>query len=242
MHKLKKLQGIYMKGEITKQQYEAELAKLLEDDYIDQGEHDDAKNYNPDDDKPIYTQADVDSFIAKKATSVIRKALKDAGIEVEGTNKDLLPKVVELVKAGQSKDGTATDEDLQKLQTYEKQVPTLQAQLRELQISNAVMEAAGKYNPHNMKQLVRALKSDYADLLEVDDESGELDSVTVDKALKKVRDAEPNLFKEVEGGDEGNKGGQGGRGPRGGSAGSGTNDDLAAKKLKGLELMGYGKK
>lgn len=246
MHKLKKLQDRYKKGELTKAQYLAEIKALLTDEYIDQEEHDEAVSFDPEEGKPIYTQADVDSFIAKKAISMVRKALKDAGVEVEGNNKELLPKLVELAKTGQAGEGKATDKDLERLKALEAKVPGLETKVKDLTITNAVMATAAKYNPYNPAQVVRALKLDYMDLVEVDEETGEIDTKTVEKALKRIKDAEPNLFKEVDGGEDGEEGDEsnqsgGFRSKTPGGAGGGMSAKdkaYAANKAKALEMLG----
>lgn len=247
MHKLKKLQERYKKGELTKAQYQEEVKKLLEGEYIDQEENDEALNFDPEADKPIYTQADVDGFIVKKATAMVRKALKDAGVEVDAANKDLMAKVVELAKTGQAGDGKATDKDLEKLKALEAKLPGLEGKVKDLTITNAVLATAGKLNPINPSQVVRALRMDYMDLVEIDDETGEVDTKTVEKALKRIKDAEPNLFKTVDGGegDEGDddNGGAGegfkSKAPGGsGTGGSKKDKDYAAKKAKALEMLG----
>ena len=93
MGKLRKLQERYLKGELTKAQYEAECKKLLDDEILDQDAYDDALDYDPDYERPKYSQADVDSTVAKKAVKMVRKALKDAGVTVEADDKTLLSKV-----------------------------------------------------------------------------------------------------------------------------------------------------
>jgi len=97
MGKLRKLQERYLKGELTKAQYEAECKKLLDDEILDQDAYDDALDYDPDYERPKYSQADVDSTVAKKAVKMVRKALKDAGVTVEADDKTLLSKVAETV-------------------------------------------------------------------------------------------------------------------------------------------------
>lgn len=105
MGKLRKLQERYLKGELTKAQYEAECKKLLDDEILDQDAYDDALDYDPDYERPKYSQADVDSTVAKKAVKMVRKALKDAGVTVEADDKTLLSKVAETIKNGSSGKG-----------------------------------------------------------------------------------------------------------------------------------------
>lgn len=87
MGKLRKLQERYLKGELTKAQYEAECKKLLDDEILDQDAYDDALDYDPDYERPKYSQADVDSTVAKKAVKMVRKALKDAGVKLTGRSE-----------------------------------------------------------------------------------------------------------------------------------------------------------
>jgi len=244
MHKLKKLQEQYKAGTLTKAAYLEAVKALLTDDYIDQEEHDEATGFNPEDGKAIYTQADVDSFIAKKAVSMVRKALKDKGIDVEGANKDILGMVADLAKAGQAGDGgKATDKDLERLKALEAKLPGLEAKVKDLTISNAVIVTAGKHNPYNAAQVVRALRLDYMDLVEIDDETGAVDTKSVERAIARIKAAEPNLFKAVkddedEDDDLSNQGaGFTGKTP-GGSNHTGKEKEFDVKKAKALEMLG----
>ena len=82
MGKLRKLQEQYLKGEITKAEYEAKVKELLKDEILDQEQVDEALEYDPEHEKPQYSQADVDAMITTKAVRMVRKALKDAGVEI----------------------------------------------------------------------------------------------------------------------------------------------------------------
>ena len=165
MGKLRKLQERYLKGELTKAQYEAECKKLLDDEILDQDAYDDALDYDPDYERPKYSQADVDSTVAKKAVKMVRKALKDAGVTVEADDKTLLSKVAETIKNGSSGkgdgeggSGSSIDEtELSDLKTKAAKVDDLTAQCKKLLIENAVLKEAGKYNPVNPAQVVRAI-------------------------------------------------------------------------------------
>ena len=186
MKRIRTLQEQLKTGKITKEQYNAELKKLLDDEFIDQEEHDEAAAFDPEGDKPIFTQADVDRIVVVKATKLVRKALKDAGIEVDASNNDLLTKVAELVKQGQASDGKATDADLTKLKQLEGKLPGLEAKVKDLVVENAVLKGlGGKLKAVNPVQVVRALKLDYMDLVELDDESGEVTTKSVETALKR---------------------------------------------------------
>lgn len=245
MKRIRTLQEQLKKGEITKEAYAAELKKLLDDEFIDQEEHDDAAAFDPEEDKAIFTQADVDRMVVVKATKMVRKALKDAGVEVDAANKDLLPKVAELAKAGQATDGKATDADLTKLKQLEGKVPGLETKVKDLVVENAVLKGlGGKLKAVNPVQVVRALRLDYMDLVEIDDENGELDTKSIETALKRIAAAEPNLFHAEEGGDDnggsGDNGGQGGfkgKGPGGGTGGSGKEKDLEKKKAEAKAML-----
>lgn len=241
MKKLKALQEQYKKGEITKAQYEAAVAKLLEDEYIDEEQQEEALEYDPKGDEAIFTQADVDRMVVAKAVKMVRKALKDAGVEVEADNKGLLTKVAELVKAGTGSEGKATDADLTKLKQLESKTPQLESKVKDLAIENAVLKAAGKYNPVNAIQVVRALKLDYMDQVEYDEHEGRVDTKSVETVLKQINKAEPNLFKQADGeGDEGGQSGQGsvkGKGPGGGAGGSGGKKDDEKKLAEALAML-----
>lgn len=148
MGKLRKLQERYLKGELTKAQYEAECKKLLDDEILDQDAYDDALDYDPDYERPKYSQADVDSTVAKKAVKMVRKALKDAGVTVEADDKTLLSKVAETIKNGSSGkgdgeggSGSSIDEtELSNLKTKAAKVDDLTAQCKKLLIENAVLK------------------------------------------------------------------------------------------------------
>lgn len=252
MGKLRKLQERYLKGELTKAQYEAECKKLLEDEVLDQDAYDDALEYDPDYERPKYSQADVDSTVAKKAVKMVRKALKDAGVTIEADDKTLLSKVAETIKNGSSgKDGveggsgSSIDEtELANLKTKAARVDDLTAQCKKLIIENAVLKEAGKYNPVNPAQVVRAISTDYLDSIEFDEENGTADAKSVTRAIRKVHDAEPNLFKSA--GDDGGEGGAGGsgggfRGKGPGGAGGTKDAELEAKKAEALEMLGIKK-
>lgn len=244
MNAIQKLQAKYAAGKITKEQYEQQLADLLKDEEVTQEEYDEAADYDPEDqgEPLLYSQSDVNDIVKRKAVGLVRKALKDAGIAVDAPNKDLLEKVVELVQAGNGKSG---DEAAQEVVALKKQIATMEkaaGQYTELQIENSILKAAGKYDPYNTTQVVRALKADYTDLLEYDEETGQLLGNSVDKAIQRVAKAEPNLFKNPEGSGaddtDPNKGGEfKGKGP-GGGTGSGQKKDLAKQKAVALEMLG----
>lgn len=252
MGKLRKLQERYLKGELTKAQYEAEVKKLLDDETLDQDAYDDALDYDPDYERPKYSQADVDSTVAKKAVKMVRKALKDAGVTIEADDKNLIGKLVETVKNGSSgKEGgeggtgsTVDEAELTDLRNKAAKVDGLTAQCKKLIIENAVLKEAGKYNPVNPAQVVRAISSDYLESIEFDEENGTADAKSVSRAIRKVHDNEPNLFKTVD--TEGDNGGSGssgsgfqGKGP--GGAGGTKNAEHEAKKAQALEMLGIKK-
>lgn len=251
MGKLRKLQERYLKGELTKAQYEAEVKKLLDDETLDQDAYDDALDYDPDYERPKYSQAEVDSTIAKKAVKMVRKALKDAGVTIEADDKTLLSKVAETIKSGGSDTGgeggagsTISDADLEVLRTKAAKVDDLEDRCKTYAIENAVLKEAGKYNPVNPSQVVRAIRTDYLDSIDFDEETGTVEAKSLSRAIRKVHDNEPNLFKEV-GADDGDNGGSGtsgsfrGKGP--GGAGEKKDAELAAKKEQALAMLGIKK-
>lgn len=251
MGKLRKLQEKYLKGELTKVQYEAEVKKLLDDETLDQDQYDDALEYDPDYERPKYSQADVDSTVAKKAVKMVRKALKDAGVTIEADDKTLLSKVAETLKNGTTGTGTdgqdgagISEADLTALKTKADRVDSLTAQCKKLIIENAVLKEAGKYNPVNPAQVVRAINADYLDGIEFDEENGTADAKSVARAIRKVHDSEPNLFKTVDDGGEGHGSGSSGadfRGKGPGGAGGTKNAEHEAKKAEALALLGIRK-
>ena len=65
-----------------------------------------------------------------------------------------------------------------------------------LAIENAVLRQAGPLQPHNTRQIVRALEDpEYGDTLEYDD-LDELNPGSVNRALKRLAAAEPYLFQK----------------------------------------------
>lgn len=245
MGKLRKLQEKYLKGELTKAQYEAEVKKLLDEEILDQDTYDEALEYDPEHEKPQYSQADVDAIVAKRAVRMVKKALKDAGVNIEADDKTLLTKVAEQLKGGNKQDGNkaegVTDEDLANLRTQAEKAKTLSDRVKDLIVENAVLKEAGKYNPVNPTQVVRALRLDYMDAIDYDEDTGEVDVKSVSRALKKVHESEPNLFKSVEDTDpEADKGNDfKGKGPGGGAGGGGKDHD--AKKAQALAMLGINK-
>lgn len=261
MKKLRKAQADYKAGKITEEQYTAQVAQLLEDGEIDQAGHDQALEYDPeaedddedeDDDKPIYSQADMDRTVVKKARTMVRKVLRDAGVDLDGVNnKDLLTKAAELALSGQNsgKSESELSKEVNDLRKKASMVDNLTQTVQTLTIESAVLKAAGKYKPVNPAQVVRALNADYTDLLEFDDETGALIPKSVDRALKRIAEAEPNLF-TPKGDDEdddqqqqqNNEGRLSGKSPGGGSGSSDKQQQkLEAGKAKALELMGIKK-
>lgn len=252
MGKLRKLQERYLKGELTKAQYEAELKALLDDETLDKDTYDDAMDYDPDYERPKYSQADVDSTVAKKAVKMVRKALKDAGVTIEADDKNLISKVAETLKAGATGEGgnggtgSSVDEaEVTELRSKAAKVDDLTAQCKKLLIENAVLKEAGKYNPVNPAQVVRAISADYLDSIEFDEETGTADAKSISRAIRKVHDAEPNLFKAVDNPDDPGNGGSGsgtgfrGKGP--GGAGGTKNAEVEAKKAEALAMLGIKK-
>ena len=246
---IKELQEQYKEGKIKKAQYYAKLAKLLEDETIDQDEYDEAEEFDPEADKPIYTQADVDGMIAKKATQQIRKILKDAGVEVDATNKDLPGKVVELVKIGAGKAEAVKSDDPEAAKAAAQQTArmnSMSAEMKSLRMENATLKLINKYNPVSPSAVIALLKSDYATMIDyLDEETGEIDIKSVDKAFRKMQIDEPTLFK-TDDADNNNqtrqtqKPGSGfqGKGPGGNGGGAGDNKGHDAKLAAVKEMMG----
>ena len=246
---IKRLQTKLQAGKITAEEYAEQLAELLEDELVSQEEHDEAKEFEVDDpnDKPIYSQADFDRSIVAKARQMVKKALTTKGVDLEKVDKkELLDHFADLALQGQKKGNLSVDEqELAALQVKAKAAETLQPKIQQLTIENAVLKAAGKYNPVNPKQVVRAL-DDYSDLLEYDDDDV-IVGKSVETALAKLAKTEPNLFKAVDettpptGDDNPPAGGPKGK-PPGGSTpppgGKKKNEDL---KAQALDMLGIKK-
>lgn len=253
---IKQLQQQYKDGKITKAQYLAKLKELLDGETIDQAEYDEAKDFDPEEEKPIYTQADVDSFIAKKASQQLKKICRDAGIDIDGVaNKDLVSHVTNVLKNGAGKPGDKNNqpssEELTKLQKAAGKVEGLSKRVKDLSIENAILKnLGGDFKAVNPLQVVRSIMYDYKDLIEIDEDGDEIkiDRKQVTRALSRVKEAEPNLFEAGEGDDEGANGGgkQQNQGHNFQSKGpGGTNKPLNAKdkeyerlKAEGLAAMG----
>lgn len=249
MDKLKELQAKLKEGKITQDEYNKQLKALLDASTIDQDEYDAAEDFEAGDpgDKLIYSQNDLDRVVKKKANQDIRKALKNAGVDLDGvSNKQIPEKLVELAKAGLDKGGTADEKELGELRRKAEKADKLEAEKKGLSLENAVLKAAGKYNPVNPNQVVRAL-TDYSDLLDYFDD-GVLDPKSVDKALKRITEVEPNLFKKPdgEGDDEDDQGTEDdfkGKPPGGaGSTNNKGNKKHEANKARAMEYLNLSKK
>lgn len=246
---LKKLQERYRAGKLTKEQYDAKVAEGLEDEVLNQEEHDAALKFDPkapEGGELIYSQEDVDRIVVTKSRTLLRKELKAAGIELDVDNKGLLAHIVGLVKGEQGKEGVITEAELAQLRKDAGKAKSLGDKLKDLSLENAVLRnAGGQYTPINPIGVVRALR-DYADEIEYD-ENDVPDKRSVDLVLRKLAKAEPYLFKTPEGGaDEdddkgaGNEGGKdrnsfSGKTPGGGNGGGKSNNQ--SKEDKALAEM-----
>jgi hypothetical protein len=246
---LKKLQERYRAGKLTKEQYEAKVAEGLEDEVLNQEEHDAALKFDPkapEGGELIYSQEDVDRIVVTKSRTLLRKELKAAGIELDVDNKGLMAHVVSLVKGDGKKPEGITEAELATLRKDAGKAKTIGEQLKNLSLENAVLRnAGGQYTPVNPNQVVRALR-DYADEIEYD-ENDVPDKRSVDLVMRKLAKAEPNLFKKPEdgAGDDDNDGGddKGGNGgsnfsgkPPGGGSG-GVNSTKQTKEDATLAAM-----
>lgn len=238
MNKLKELQEKYKKGELTKAAYLAAVAALVDSKDLTQDEADDAADYSPDADKPIYTQADVDGMITRKSTQQLRKILKDAGVEVDAANKDLPGKVVELVKVGTGKMKVPEGAEVEALKVKAGKVDALIADVKTLRLETALLKTVGKYNPVSNGPVVALMKSDYAHFIDYLDEStGEVDLKSVDRAVAKLKLDEPMLFKTDDGkGDDKSKNFQS-KGPGGGGGGGNEDKGHDANLSRAREML-----
>ena len=241
MGKLKKLQEQYVKGEITAAEYTTKVGQLLTDGDIDQEQHDEALDYDPEHERPQYSQADVDAMIASRAVRMVRKALKDGGVSVDADNKTLLATIAEKLKTAADGKTSLSDDDQKKLTAATDKATALEEKLKDLAIENAVLKSAGTYNPVNPTQVVRAIRLDYMDDIDYDETTGVVDAKSVARALKKVHGTEPNLFKA--GTDDNNNPNNDdsfkSKGPGGGTAGG---DKTDAKVNEALSMLGISTK
>lgn len=245
MDELKLLKAKYENGKIDQAEYLKQLDQLLTDEAITQEELDEAKEYDPENAEPlIYSQKEVNGIVKKRALREIRKYLRKAGVEVDDiADGDLEGKVVDIVTAGAAAgEATPDEKDIKHLKDRATLADKLEADNKGLQLVNKVMGSAGKYNPVDVKQVVRALTADYTDLLEYED--GQLVEGSVEKAVGRIAKAEPNLF-HVEEEDRDHDTGKNEfntRKPGGGGGGNNKDKDREKKKKAALEKMGYGKK
>lgn len=247
MKTIKRLQKQLNEGKITAQEYAEQLQELLDDEAIDQATYDEAKDFEVenDDDKLIYSQEDFNRQLLPKARSMVKKALRDAGVNIDNVdNKELLNTFANLALQGQKKGSLDIDEaKANELQKKAAKLDELQPKVKALTLENALLKAAGTYNPLNPKQVVRALE-DYSEHLEYDEDDNLVEK-SVDRALKKLAEAEPNLFKPSEGSDEEDKKQQQNdfrsKPPGGGGKGTNAEQKVAAKRDEALALMGYKK-
>lgn len=145
---------------------------------------------------------------------------------------------------GEGGTGSTIDEaELTTLRAKAAKADDLTAQCKKLIIENAVLKEAGKYNPVNLAQVVRAISTDYLESIDFDEENGTADAKSVSRAIRKVHDAEPNLFKKADTDDNDNGGTSGGgfqgKGP--GGAGGTKNAEHEAKKAQALAMLGIKK-
>jgi hypothetical protein len=242
MNKIKALQKRLEKEEITKAEYAAQLQDLLDDEAIDQDAFDEAKDFEPEEDEKIYSQAEMDAAILMKARTMVKKELKKAGYDLTDVqNKDLLSEVSKIAQIAKEKGNLdASEQEIADLRNAAKSAEKLQGTVGRLTIENTVLKSAGKYNPVNPAQIVRALNADYADKLEYDEDE-QLIPASVDRALKAVQKAEPNLFAAPANPDEDHDqtGQQGGGKPPGGSSQSKSQKDKQAEanKARMAELL-----
>ncbi|TVX92214.1 hypothetical protein [Paenibacillus agilis] len=254
MEWLKRLQEKYRAGKLTKEQYEAKVKDLLEDGDLEQAEYDEALEFDPKEPeggKLIYSEEDMQRMAINVANRKLRQELKKQGVEIDADNKGLITAVAALAKTGQESDGkgaTATEQEIAQLRKDAAKVKTLEASTKNLSLEVAVLKSAGKYQPHNPAQVVRAM-SDYADLIEFDDETGLPTQKSVQGVISKLAKTEPNLFKTAdgEGGTPDNQdethpqGGFSSRAPGGAVGGSGSTRQAAkAEEMKNDALQRMG--
>jgi len=246
MEELKLLKAKYENGKIKREEYLKQLDQLLNDENISQEEHDEAKEYDPEQGETlIYSQSDVNRIVKGRALREIRKYLRNAGVEdvddlADGEIED---KVVELVTVGaEAGEVTPDDKELKRLKDKAAKADQLEATIDRLSVENGVYKVASKYKPYDTKQVVRALTTDYSDLLEYED--GNLVEGSVEKAVERVVKAEPNLFPDEEGSGKDDDTGDDKKfksGGPGGGGGKGNDNDRKKKVNSALEKMGFKK-
>lgn len=253
MNKLQKLQDQLSKGKITKEQYRSQLAVLLADEEITREEYTEAKEFEAEggEDELLYSQEDMNRAVLTKARTMLRKIAKDAGVDLtDVSNKDLTQHLTDQLKTG-GKKGEGVEGDAKELETLRKRsekFTELEKTNRTLAVKVAVLENIHEFNPHNPAQVVRALQAnEYADMIEVDDETGDVNARSVATALKRLAKNESNLFQTVEGDEEGNNNPDdnahqrkfSGKPPGGGGGNTNQNQQQTDKVLaQARELMG----
>lgn len=254
MKRLKRLQEQLKAGKISHEEYLEQIQELLDDEMITEEQHTEAKAVEAPkgDDDLKYSQEDVDKIVKKKAEALIKKAYRNAGLEVP-KGQDLTEAVTEALKAGDTagKNDTELAKEVTRLKGELSKSAGSAGKLASLQRENAILKVAGEYQPHNVARVVAAL-DDYEDLLDYDDETGKLDPKSVKRVLGKIVKAEPYLFKtDGADGGAGGEGGEGageqgkgddvkGKGPGGGSGGE-TDEKVTKDLAAARELMGWNK-
>jgi len=103
----------------------------------------------------------------------------------------------------------------------------------------AVTKNATSLNPHNPRQIAKALDTDeYENTLFFDDDSGELDPKSLNRALKRLAETDPYLFKNPEVAKDLDDGRFRGKEPGGSFSGRSTPSKEEQLKAEALARMG----
>lgn len=223
MDKLKDLKAKFKAGQITKEEYLAQVAALLASKDIDQTAHDDAVKYDPATEDPDGLTAEQQAIVNRRVESQIEERLarqktsiyKQLGIKNVAEGKTL----VDAARANKGADEATKAE-----------VETLRNENKDLKVQVAVLRSPLMQGAHDPELVFMKAKA----RLTFDPDTGEVNNLK--KTLEQVKTESPYLFKED--GDDQNKGNPvKGKPPGGGTPPGGNPDKSKAQVDKNLELL-----
>lgn len=221
---LAELKAKFKAGQITKEQYLAKLAELLQAGTITQAENDEAVKYEPEKDDP--------DGLTPEQRKAVNKAVEDQIEERLNRQKVSIYKQLGIKDAKEGKALIDAARDNKGADAATKaEVDLLRAENKELKVQAAVLKSplmAGAHDPELVYMKVKGK-------LQFDPDTGEITGLK--KTLESVKAESPYLFKTEEGGtdDKGNP--LKGKPPGGGNPPKGNPDQVEAQVKKNLEMM-----
>lgn len=225
MDKLKDLKAKFKAGQISKDEYLAQVAALLAAKEIDQAAHDEAAKYEPEKEDPDgltpeqrkivnrLVEDQVEERLARQKTSLY----KQLGIKDLKEGKAL----IDAARANKGADEATKAE-----------VDALRTENKDLKVQAAVLKSPLMSGAHDPELVMLKAKA----RLTFDPDTGEVNNLK--KTLEQVKTESPYLFKE-EGGETGDDGKKkvAGKAPGGGNPPGGNPDKTKAQVDKNLELL-----